>query len=319
MAISQQEYFDLLAVEADQQLNDRISRAFYVAKYATPERYAMLNHDWKGNCPLRGDDGLCMIHSSLGESKLPNVCRLYPRSIRRDISEAALANSCEGVLDILIKRKTQLRFEEVDLGITGEGIERPSRMSLRMQCIGMLQDRNSTLRESFESVGQLITGKRAQNRSFEECLNVLMSFCEEYSDNGSLGVYCSNCLRRLRLMTENEYIKRKEIIDRKFDDFELKKENIIVNHFFVKKFPFVEERENETEEYESLCALFGFLQLLCVGNLENIETQDDLVDLLSKAFRVVEHSAFDYNAHVLLDRAGFGEPDVAGSLLKIGL
>ncbi|MBR5979933.1 MAG: hypothetical protein IK029_03965, partial [Oscillospiraceae bacterium] len=71
--------------------------------------------------------------------------------------------------------------------------------------------------------------------------------------------------------------------------------------------------------YESLCALLCFIGVLVAGNLERINGMNDLVDLLAAAFRVMEHSAFHYNAHVLLDRAGFGEPETAGSLLEYSL
>ena len=320
VAIPQDEYFKLLGLDCSEELRNRLSRAFYVPKSASPERYAMLNHDWLGRCPMRSENGLCMLHAEAGEDELPAVCRLYPRSIRRDLSEASLSNSCERVIEMLIERSTQLRFVEADIGETGTGTEIPSRMALRMQCIGILQDRNSSLRESFESVGQLITGQKAAECRFEDCLRVMLSFCREYSENGSsLKTYCENSIRKLTGISENEYLKRKALLEEMFPNVEMIQENIMVNHFFVEKFPYSETREDETEEYESLCALLCVIGVLVIGNLERIVNENDLTDLLASAFRVMEHSAFHYNAHVLLDRAGFGEPDMAGSLLKISL
>ena len=320
VAIPQDEYFRILGMDCSEELRNRLSRAFYVPKDASPERYAMLNHDWLGRCPMRSENGLCLLHAEAGEEELPDVCRLYPRSIRRELSEASLSNSCERVIEMLIERTTQLRFVEEEIGETGTGTEIPSRMALRMQCIGMLQDRNSSLVESFESVGQLITGKKAAQSSFEDCLKVMLSFCKEYSDNdSSLKTYCDNSMRKLTGISENEYIKRKARLMEMFPNIEMIQENIMVNHFFVEKFPYSETREDETEEYESLCALLCFIGVLVIGNLERIEDERDLTDLLAAAFRVMEHSAFHYNAHVLLDRAGFGEPEKAGSLLKISL
>jgi len=320
VAISQKEYFDLLSVRSSDELNSRISRAFYIPKDATPDRYAMLNHDWLGNCPLRSHDGLCMLHAEAGEEYLPEVCRMYPRGLRKDLSEASLSNSCEKVLEMLIERKTPLRFVEEDINASGAGYEVPSRMSLRMQCIGILQDRNSTMTESFESVGFLISGKRAAKRPFEECLSVMLDFCELYAENeSSLQRYCENSIRYLTGISENEYLKRRSILSKKFPDIEAIQENIMVNHLFVSKFPYSETRENETEEYESLCAMLCFICVLVLGNIMGIDSEQDLVDLLASTFRVAEHSAFHYNAHVLLDRAGFGEPETAGSLLNYSL
>ena len=320
VGISQSEYYELLSINGSEELQNRLSRAFYVPRDASPERFAMLNHDWLGNCPLRDDTGLCLLHSVAGEEALPAVCRLYPRSLRKDLCEASLSNSCERVLEILAERKTQLKFVAEDLGSEGTGYEPPYRMSLRMQCIGILQDRNSSLAESFESVGELITGKKAEKRGFRECLEVMLSFCGEYSENeSSLSEYCEYAIRKLRDITENEYDKRRAMLKNLFPDIELIQENIMVNHLFYQKFPYSETRENETEEYESLCALLCFIAVLVTGNIERIDSLSDLIDLLAAAFRVMEHSAFHYNAHVLLDRAGFGEPEIAGSLLEYSL
>lgn len=320
VAISQKEYFELLSLDASEELRNRLARAFYIPKDADPDRYAFLNHDWLGNCPLRDSTGLCLLHSESGEETLPGVCRLYPRSIRRDLCEATLSNSCEKVIEMLAERTTQLRFVQQRIGAEGTGYEPPYRMSLRMQCIGILQDRNSSLAQSFESVGELIAGMKAQKRGFEECLAVMMGFCSEYSENGSsLSEYCAQSIRKLKDINENGYDKRRSLMKSMFPNLEMIQENLMVNHLFYEKFPYSESRENETEEYESLCAVLCFIGVLVNGNLERISCMDDLVDLLSKAFRVMEHSAFHYNAHVLLDRAGFGEPDVAGSLLEYSL
>ena len=320
VAISQKEYFDILSISTTEEIQRRISRAFYIPRDASPERYAVLNHDWLGNCPLRAEDGLCLLHAAEGEDALPGVCRLYPRAIRTDLCEASLSNSCERVIEILAERKDPLRFISADIGSVGTGYEPPYRMSLRMQCIGIIQDRNSSLAESFESVGQLISGRRAEKRSFEECLKVMFSFCEHYYENGSsLAEYCDNALRTLRGITENVYDSRRAMLKTMFPDIEMIQENVMVNHFFVEKFPYSETRENETEEYESLCALLCFIGVLVTGNMDRISGIRDLVDLLAAAFRVMEHSAFHYNAHVLLDRAGFGEPEAAGSLLQYSI
>lgn len=320
VAISQKEYYVLLSLDASDELRSRLSRAFYIPRDAEPERYAFLNHDWLGNCPLRDSTGLCLLHSQAGEESLPGVCRLYPRSIRKDLCEATLSNSCERVIEMLAERTTQLKFIQQRIGAEGTGFEPPYRMSLRMQCIGILQDRNSSLAQSFESVGELITGQKAQKREYEDCLGVMMSFCREYSENGSsIAEYCEQSIRTLNGISGNEYNKRRILMHSMFPNLEMIQENLMVNHLFYEKFPYSESREDETEEYESLCAVLCFIGVLVNGNLERISRTEDLVDLLSKAFRVMEHSAFHYNAHVLLERAGFGEPEIAGSLLEFSL
>ncbi|MBQ8994251.1 MAG: flagellin lysine-N-methylase [Oscillospiraceae bacterium] len=318
ISISQQEYFDILGLETSDELQSRITRAFYIPKGATPDQYAVLNHDWLGRCPLRGDDGLCMLQVEKGESSIPDICRLYPRSIRTELGEATLSNSCEGLIELLLQRPTPIRFITVELPYESSGREGPERFALRMQCIGLLQDRNSSVRESIMAIGNLICHSSQGNQSFEENLSALLPFIDLYSEiSPSLSEYCNKAKRNLAGITREEYTKRFLSLSCLPADSELILENLLVNHLFYEKFPYSESRENEEEEFISLCGLLAFLSLLVAGNAENLQTMDSMVDLLSHAFLMVEHTSFHYNAHLLLSQSGYDTPQDAMCLLSL--
>ena len=67
-----------------------------------------------GNCPLRLEDGRCGVQAELGEDILPDICRLYPRGVRRleDHYEISLSNSCEAVPELFLHRKEPIAFIE---------------------------------------------------------------------------------------------------------------------------------------------------------------------------------------------------------------
>lgn len=316
--ISQQEYFELLGLETSEELQSRISRAFYIQRGATPDHYATLNHDWLGRCPLRGEDGLCMLQVEQGEKAIPTICRLYPRSIRSDLSEATLSNSCEGIVELLLKRSTPIRFVSETLPYASTGWERPDRFALRMQCIGMIQDLRSSLKESILAMGNLLCGCAEGNRPFEDNLNALFPFCDLYAEiSPNLTDYCIKAKESLTGIREEEYRRICVELSSHYPHIEQTMENLIVNHLFYEKFPYSETRENEEEEYISLCGLIAFLDLLIAGNADRMVSQDALVDLLSRAFRMIEHTSFHYNAHLLLSEAGYDTPGDAMCLIAL--
>ncbi len=316
VSISQKEYYDILSLSTSDELESRIMRAFYVPKNASPDRFAVLNHDWLGRCPLRGENGLCLLQVEKGEGAIPQLCKQYPRSIRLDLSEATLSNSCEAVIESLLNRTTPIRFTMIDLPYETSGHESSMQFALRLQCIGMLQDRRSSLKESILSIGSLICDAQIGNRTFEDSLSALMLFCDLYAEiSPSISEYCKHAKEVLNGISKEEYIERYSSIQKMGPNIDLTMENLLVNHFFYEKFPYSETRENEAEEYISLCGLIAFLDILLAGNSDLINCQNDLVDLLSHVFRMIEHTSFHYNAHLLLAKAGFDDPSDAMCLV----
>ncbi|MBQ9959348.1 MAG: flagellin lysine-N-methylase [Oscillospiraceae bacterium] len=316
VGISQQNYFRILGMECSEELSARLARSFYIPRGATPERYALLNHDWQGNCPLRAENGMCALQLELGEDAIPDICRLYPRSVRSEFAEACLSNSCERVVEMLAERESPIRFVDIELQDIAADRELPSRLALRMQCIGLLQDRRSTLADSLDSVGRLLSGQTAETRPLHELLAVMRQFAETYEE---ISVSLQQCCRTAldSLPTEQAYREADARLSARFPSLELLLENLFVNHLFYEKFPFSETEETETQEYVSLCGMYGFLRYLLVGNEAVLTNRDALTDLLAATFRMMSHTRFYYNAHLLLHRAGMDDPAAAGALLAL--
>ena len=93
-------------------------------------------------------------------------------------------------------------------------------------------------------------------------------------------------------------------------------EQVIVNHVFFERFPFSDRHENMWDEYLSLCAGYGLLRFLAVSWMSDKSDEADLVDVCAATFRLIDHSSFDWNAAVLLERMHLvDEEDMARLLL----
>lgn len=94
--------------EWGKKINNNISRNRNNANYL---QYGKIN--LKNNkCSLLSEDGLCTIHSKLGENYLCNTCKKYPREIRKygEIYERNLSISCPEVARYIIKSKEIFSF-----------------------------------------------------------------------------------------------------------------------------------------------------------------------------------------------------------------
>ncbi len=87
-------------------------------------------------------------------------------------------------------------------------------------------------------------------------------------------------------------------------DWPLWFEQMLVNHAFVCGYPFGGRRENVWEAHVSLCAVYALARFLCVGVLAHAPGEGTFVDLMAAAFRLIEHSGFDWNAMLLLRSMG---------------
>ena len=106
----------------------------------------------------------------------------------------------------------------------------------------------------------------------------MRSFLKLYAEiSPSLTEYCENALLAFQDIDEACFRLRYEALRVMFPDFDLTQENMMVNHFFYEKFPYSETREDEAEEYVSLCGLIAFLDVITAGNVEHIGSRDDLV------------------------------------------
>ncbi|MDO4493505.1 MAG: flagellin lysine-N-methylase [Clostridia bacterium] len=112
VSLSLADYFRITGAECSAELREKIDRGVQTVLEPTPERYASMRHDYSGNCYLRMEDGRCALHAQLGENVLADVCRLYPRGVRKEADglEISCANSCEAVIEAFLEREAPLTF-----------------------------------------------------------------------------------------------------------------------------------------------------------------------------------------------------------------
>ena len=94
--------------EWGKKLNSNISRIRSGANYL---QYGKINLN-NSKCSLLSDDGLCTIHSNLGEKYLCNTCKKYPRDIRQygEVYERNLSISCPEVARYIVNGKENFSF-----------------------------------------------------------------------------------------------------------------------------------------------------------------------------------------------------------------
>lgn len=165
ISVSMREYFQLLGMPCSKDLRKRIDGAFHIARNADTERYATITPRYDGDCPLRTPDGLCALQKEKGETCLPTVCRLYPRSIKTDYApECCCSASCEAVAEALITRETPLTFTEIETDyLLSEENSKPHDpratgiwRDLRMLCIRILQDQKPPLHTRIDTLARLL-------------------------------------------------------------------------------------------------------------------------------------------------------------------
>ena len=337
-------YFRLLGLDCTPELRRRLDVGLRVLDRPTPEEYAFFNPRCDGECPMRMEDGRCVIHAQVGEEHLPDVCRLYPRGVRLENEglECSLANSCEGTLELFLKREAPLTFREECLAITPpplpgrslqfdlQGLHR----RLRMYYIAILQQRRLPLPRRLAVLGFQIkkteeAAKRGDLQAVYDQLATPVSALdvqELASSEGDLlfGMKVMERLvdgldrhsisvkeageRALAYFKNGDHLARYRLAKTAFEEnlprWEIFFEHILVNHLFFSLFPFQDRPESFKDEYLSLCAIYALMRFLCLGCLSEEYSEERLIDLLAAAFRLIDHTEFERYAGKLLRAFG---------------
>jgi len=279
-------------------------------------RYAHIVHDKYGKCTLQRQDGLCGLQIELGEGVLPQVCRLFPRNRRKtgQINECALSCSCEGVVERLLASAEPLRFvtmqiEEAPLFPIDM---KPEQLEECNTAISMMQNREKTLPQRFEYLGETMFGcmetcdpEEGKLESMK-MLHLLMDAC--CGKTKVAGTYVSEALRfygvdhlaKLNGEEAKEMLERYELarqrVFRGRVHWQEHAERLLVNHMFYNSFPHIGGTNDGDRAFYGLCTIWAFVKVVFVGNLSRWETREDQVDLISALGRMIEHSDFKYRA-----------------------
>lgn len=337
ISISLKDYFSLLSAEVSRDMRIKLDCALHIAPNPSPEAYAQILPRYDGRCPMRMDDGRCAIHYEIGEFSLPNVCRLYPRGVRR--SECSCANSCEAVVELFMERDEKIAFQTalLDFGMTdiperkhffeNAGMED----EIRMHLIRVMQDRTYTLPGRIARLGMTLKAlsealnikdqdevKRIVSGQMEislpahmnpghddllrglEMAGKMLSILDERSD--SIRDYGEKALSAFG-SGEHEYevyTRNKALFETAFPEWDTWFEHLIVNHMFFAQFPFQDRPIELGDEYLSLISVYVLLRFLLIGNAEKDYPKEKCADISAAVFRLVEHTEFDRYAGPML-------------------
>ena len=161
IAVGMDEYFRLIGMECPEEIHRRLECAFRVPDVPSPERFRLISPNWLGECPMHDADGLCMIQRDLGEAALPEICRMYPRCLKKEgeLYEALCSNSCEAVVELLMRpEQLQLRFVEMDAESSIQAQVDGEMLNLGKKTVELLQESDGSLRERIGKICGAIAG-----------------------------------------------------------------------------------------------------------------------------------------------------------------
>lgn len=326
ISLSMEEYFRLLGMDCSGELRRKLDSAFHMADRPSPERYAQITPNWRGDCPLHMENGYCMLQAECGEEALTHICRYYPRSPRNVFAhECACSNSCEHTLELLMDRSDKLGFVQKELcfeeSSAGEGA--PDRLirhygEIRRMCLEMMQDRSAPLNVRVERIGwALMKLHEAFESESDERISEAVRTCME-NPQSMQGAFPKNLIpeinRKLGMDSRSvhEYAVHAEEIfqregaekvferfDENFPDWQIFFEHVMANHMFYESFPFSDRRESMKDEFISLLAVYGYTRWLAASWTFDHPSKEALIDVCAAAFRLIDHSPFDYNVSVI--------------------
>lgn len=333
ISLSMKEYFRLLGMDCSPELRRKLDGAFHLVENPTEERYAQITPDWRGDCPMHMENGYCQLQVECGAQALSRICRLYPRSPRSHFGcECACSNSCERTLELLRKRVEPMKIVPLKAPVempeqTGgslSGLVRNHYLEIRKMCIREMQNRTIPLTGRLLSLGEKLKTvqtalETADDAAISEAVaSVRNARIEADRDVPQLSPEFQRMINRELGMNsrsvgeEAEYAENllnkhtfEEIFSRfrqKVPDWEIFFEQIMVNHMFYESFPFSDRRENLNDEFLSLSIVYGYAIFLAACSMWARDGDEALIDACAAAFRLIDHSAFDWNSLVLYHR-----------------
>jgi hypothetical protein len=330
------EYNYLLGIKCSDKLRVKLDCGLKISHETYRQSDALITTDWRGLCMLHSENGLCAIQEELGESSLPEVCRLYPRNTKQliELRKSTCSNSCEKVVELLMDLKEPLRFEEKDLCANPEfelNIS-PLQYERSKTSISMIQNRDLPLPSRFIALGNAFYGtdlfsKRPDNLSY--AFQVLNVFDKYYESSNSISDYFKSSqiyfgiVGKEKLSSEDliiiteRYIFASKHLEAILPDWEILFEQLIVNHMFYNDFPYADTLAEVKDAYLSLVTMYSFLRFHILGYMSDKTNLINLVDFLAAMYRLIEHSNFRQTAVGLFKNEIYPEQDCLEQLLYI--
>ncbi|MBO4219168.1 MAG: flagellin lysine-N-methylase [Erysipelotrichaceae bacterium] len=302
--ISFREYTRLIGMPCRRRLRERIDVAFCQPPEVSEERYALISHDWMGNCHLL-ENGLCMLYTEDRLDYLPRICDLYPRSLRQigDQQLACCSSACEKVVEMLMEadslnmKKVSLASEPVirmDAGAVS--------LKLVMKFQQMLKDRSLPLAQRIRNICLQVNEEQftADYHNSADPLHLVIDILNRLTERQSYLYEIVELLAERYETSPQLYEQDREAFESRFPDWMAIFENVINNSMLYESFPFVDDRFDDTEAYRGLCATYGLMRVVCIGYSVSHPERSDLVDAIAALFHLIEHTPFYYNSNVIV-------------------
>ena len=298
ISVSMKEYFDLIGRDCSPELHRRLESAFVPPQEPSPEKFRQIAPNWLGMCPMHGEDGLCMLHKECGEGALPEICRVYPRSMKNEggINQACCSCSCEAVVETLMQEK-QLHLRLARLPIKPEYAENSDQdiANTCAECLWTLQDRDLSLPERLRAICDRLKGDVQGGGDENQAFARLIRAVEDMEGNSaSMRRFADRAAKRYAGGNLSLYRQDIQIFVQKFPMWVRWFENVLANHLVYMDFPFVDGRISTGEACRGLCVAYALMGLVCAG----CEDEAAVADALAGLYRMVEHSPFYYNARL---------------------
>ena len=301
IAVSREEYFRLIGMECSDELHHRLECAFRIPEEPAPERFRLISSNWLGECPMRDEDGLCMLQKECGEDALPEICRVYPRSLKKEgeLLQACCSGGCEAVVETLMNHD-RLRFRFARLHARPELVEATdvNLLMLGRICMECLQDRSIELRERILEVRRTVCGTDGKIPALDAGLDAFECVLPVL-ERASLMPYRDAILDLWN--AHEKYAEAANAFAARFPDWERWMENLLINHLVYMNFPRVDARMSYEEALKGLCGTWALLRMACIAHTTEHPDEEAFVDVAAAVFRLVEHSSFYYNSHVMLE------------------
>ena len=305
IAVREEDYYRLIGMECSKALHEKIESAFGDPEVATRQRYKLIEPDWRGECRMLGEDGLCMLQKECGEAAIPEICRVYPRSYRETNGylSAVCSTSCEKTVELLMDTE-QIRFKYITMknGIRPEITETLPIGSEETAkgCTDILLNRSKSLTERIFSVGSLLKCGELKQVTLNRLLNIIKELLET---SDSLAEYAAETINRYgegNGDAEKLYQSDFELFTEHYPKWSIYFENFMVNNVFYAAFPYCDERIRPEDAAYGLYLEYEILKLICTAYTVRDASDERFTDAVAAIYHLVEHTSFYYNAYMLL-------------------
>ena len=303
--VSKQEYYKLITIECSEDLSRRIQNTFVVPETVSDSCYRFISFNWLGNCPLN-NEGFCRLHREKGEECLPEVCRLYPRSLKQinDVKIASCSSSCERVVEML-RENNALNIGEIKLSEEPKLFYQIDEEDIRKMMVfdDLLKKDDEALADKIASICTIINREEFEKdySADEDPLNEAIRLLSRFSSSNQILDEIVEQIDKRYKGEDNLFDSDRRSFEKNYPDWMDFFERVINNSMIYECFPFVDKRADQTRVYKGLCATYGLLRLVCIANTAEEASEEKLVDAVSALFHLIDHTPFYYNISCIID------------------